>query len=122
MVERAAAVGAHVLCEKPLATTESDAWAMIDACARAGAGPLLGGFDATTARPRWGPGGDDLDAAMLEEFLEAARTGRRPHPDGEAGLRSLRIVLAAYASPRTGQPVPLPGTTEDNRVRIHPPE
>ncbi|MFH8496878.1 Gfo/Idh/MocA family protein [Streptomyces coeruleorubidus] len=83
---------------------------------------LLGGFDSTAARPRWEPGGDDLDAAMLEEFLDAARTGRRPRPDGEAGLRSLRIVLAAYASLRTGQPVPLPDRREDNPGRIHPSE
>ncbi|MFF3331757.1 Gfo/Idh/MocA family protein [Streptomyces sp. NPDC002888] len=83
---------------------------------------LLGGFDSHTARPRWEPGGDDLDAAMLEEFFDAARTGRRPRPDGEAGLRSLRVVLAAYASLRTGQPVPLPDTSEDNPVRILPPE
>ncbi|TLS47845.1 Gfo/Idh/MocA family oxidoreductase [Streptomyces montanus] len=65
---------------------------------------LLGGFDSTTGRGRWEPGGTDMDAAMLDEFLDAARTGRRPRPDGEAGLRTLRIVLAAYASLRTGRP------------------
>jgi predicted dehydrogenase len=35
-VEAVAAAGAHVLCEKPLATTVSDARAIVDSCARAG--------------------------------------------------------------------------------------
>lgn len=78
--------------------------------------PLLGGFDSATGRDRWEAGGADLDAAMLDEFLDAVRTGRRPSPDGESGLRTLRIVLAAYESLRTGQPVALSdavGTSAD---------
>ena len=36
VVELAAASGAHVLCEKPLATTAEDARAIVEACARDG--------------------------------------------------------------------------------------
>ncbi len=36
LVEMAAAAQAHVLCEKPLATTPADALAMVDACRKAG--------------------------------------------------------------------------------------
>jgi predicted dehydrogenase len=36
LVEMAAKAGAHVLCEKPLATSVDDAWAMVEACEQAG--------------------------------------------------------------------------------------
>ena len=67
---------------------------------------LLGGFDSALAADRCEPSGAGLDAAMLDEFLAAVRTGRQAGPDGAAGMRTLRIILAAYRSLRTGQPVP----------------
>ncbi|MFJ8636336.1 Gfo/Idh/MocA family protein [Streptomyces sp. NPDC093568] len=66
--------------------------------------PLLTGHNTPQATPRWEPAATDLDTAMLNSFLTAARTGQRAHPDGQAGLRTLRIVLAAYESLITGQP------------------
>ncbi|MEU0530414.1 Gfo/Idh/MocA family protein [Amycolatopsis tolypomycina] len=48
-------------------------------------------------------GGEDLDALLLKDFLGGNGAG----PDGRAALRTFRIVQAAYASARTGQPVDL---------------
>jgi predicted dehydrogenase len=63
------------------------------------AGPrLLGGERAE-------PGGEDLLALMLKDFLGP---GAGPGPDGRAALRTFRIVQAAYESAHTGQPVDLP--------------
>jgi predicted dehydrogenase len=67
--------------------------------------PAVRGLDATTGRPltlRYGP---DFDAAMLETFLAAVRTGRQPQPDLNVGLRTLSIVLAAQRSAREGRTV-----------------
>jgi 1,5-anhydro-D-fructose reductase (1,5-anhydro-D-mannitol-forming) len=54
---------------------------------------------------RWPDYGPDLDQLMLAEFLDCVRTRRRPRSDGEAGLRTLRIVVAAQRSAATGVPV-----------------
>jgi predicted dehydrogenase len=67
-------------------------------------GQAVHGFQESTRGPLrvdFGTGGDE---AMLEEFVSAIRDGRRPQPDGESGLRSLRIVARAYESLRTGAP------------------
>nr|WP_203643851.1 Gfo/Idh/MocA family oxidoreductase [Streptomyces sp. SID14478] len=53
------------------------------------------------------PYGVDLDALMLRAFLFGASS--IDVTDGEAGLRSLRIVAAAYESARTGRTVPVTG-------------
>ncbi|MFF1572330.1 Gfo/Idh/MocA family protein [Leifsonia sp. NPDC058292] len=55
--------------------------------------------------PVWTGTGDDLDAAMLGEFLHAVREGRPAVPGGDVGVRTLQIVAAAQASAATGQPV-----------------
>ncbi|MEU9233196.1 Gfo/Idh/MocA family protein [Streptomyces subrutilus] len=72
---------------------------------------LLGGFDAATDGERWEPGGADLYAVMLGEFVAAVGTGQPLGPDGAAGLRTLRIIEAARASARTGQPVDMTAPT-----------
>lgn len=51
--------------------------------------------------------GEDLNRRLLEAFLEGVRSGEAPQPDGEVGLRTLRIVAAAQESAATGVPVPL---------------
>lgn len=65
----------------------------------------VSGYDADG--PIWESIGDDLDGAMISEFLSAIRAGRTPQPDGQVGLRTQEIVAAARESSRTGQPVSL---------------
>lgn len=82
-----------------LRLTGEDGIADMDAFAQA-----VHGFSESRRAPLrldFGAGGD---GAMLDEFLSAIRDGRRPQPDGESGLRSLRIVERAYESARTGEP------------------
>ena len=77
--------------------------------------PHVGGTDATGEV--FLPVGGNLDALMLAEFLNAVRLtgpavpGRPPttipQPDGNVGLRTLRIVDAARRSALSGQPVDL---------------
>jgi predicted dehydrogenase len=75
--------------------------------------PRVGGTDA--GGEVYLPVGADLDGLMVATFLEAvAASGRpvpgtppavRPQPDGQVGVRTLRIVDAARRSAATGQPV-----------------
>jgi predicted dehydrogenase len=75
-------------------------------------GQLLGGFDAAAGRERWETEEGALRAEALGRFLDAASgaAGGAAHglPDGAAGLRVLRILLAARHSARTGRPGPEP--------------
>jgi 1,5-anhydro-D-fructose reductase (1,5-anhydro-D-mannitol-forming) len=85
--------GVQVQLVGETATVEMDAF-----------GQLVSGFD---ERRRQGVAlswGTNLDEALLRAFLFGADDGAVPVADGEAGLRSLKIALAAYASMRSGQP------------------
>lgn len=55
----------------------------------------------------WFPYGVDPDQAMINAFLDAVAGGQAPEPDGRSGLRTVRIVQAAYESIRTGSTVTL---------------
>jgi predicted dehydrogenase len=55
----------------------------------------------------WFPYGIDPDQAMINGFLDAVAEGVAPAPDGRSGLRTVRIVQAAYESARTGRAVSL---------------
>lgn len=58
----------------------------------------------------WAGYGPDLNAAMLTDFLTlCAGQGEGHGADWAAGHETLKVVLAAYASERTGQPVRLDG-------------
>lgn len=43
----------------------------------------------------------------LEEFIKSIQSGKPPYADGEIGLRSIEIPIAAEKSIKTGQPVDL---------------
>lgn len=68
-------------------------------------GQLVSGWDEAARLPLALPWGSNLDRDLLEAFL----FGRSPTgvtvADGEAGVRSLRVALAAEESARTGSPV-----------------
>jgi predicted dehydrogenase len=55
------------------------------------------------------PFGVDVDAVMLEAFLESVRAGEAipPVADGEDGLRALEVALAGYAAAKAHSPVTL---------------
>ncbi|MCZ2402888.1 Gfo/Idh/MocA family oxidoreductase [Paenarthrobacter sp. Z7-10] len=73
----------------------------------------VGGYDSRGAL--WLPFGADLDALMLERFLDMVQTGDMTGADGRGGLRTVQIVNAAQESARTGQPVRL--RSEERTVR-----
>lgn len=67
--------------------------------------PHVGGY--AEDGPVWQSTGDDLDEAMLAEFIASVREGRQPRTDGSVGLRTLRVADAARRSAATGEVVTL---------------
>lgn len=67
----------------------------------------VGGFSEQGPKGVWLGCGVDLDRLMLNAFIEGVRSGIAPQPDGEVGLRTLRIVAAAQESAATGEVVAL---------------
>lgn len=64
-------------------------------------------FDDRDGRLSWPSYGAGLNTLLLDEFLRAVRTGTQGQPDGVAGLRTLRLVAAAYRSANSGMPEPI---------------
>lgn len=58
-------------------------------------------------RARWAFWGSDSDQAMVDEFAACIRENRPPLISGEDGVKALEVVLAAYRSAETGEPVAL---------------
>lgn len=68
-------------------------------------------YDDGLGRMRWLDSGTDLDALMLDAFLTGVRGARQVQPDGAVGYRTLQVVLAAYESAASGEPVTLSGSS-----------
>lgn len=67
--------------------------------------PSVRGLEAASGRSVVLPYGPDFDAAMLETFVSAVRSGEQPQPDAAVGLRTLAVVLAAQESAASGETV-----------------
>jgi predicted dehydrogenase len=66
-----------------------------------------------SGREKWLPGGVDLDALMLDAYLDAVRTGRPVAPSVHSGARSARVASLGYSS------LSQPGSTpEDSRREV----
>lgn len=62
-------------------------------------------YEGQQERPAWHYWGSDPNQGMIDEFFASIREQRVPLITGEDGLAALKVVLAAYESARTHQPV-----------------
>lgn len=65
----------------------------------------LNRFVQDPAANNWIFWGSDLNQGLVEEFVSAISLGRQPNVTGQDGYHALAIVLAAYESATSGQPV-----------------
>jgi predicted dehydrogenase len=65
-------------------------------------------YSEAAGRPSLGYWGSDSNQAMIDSFAACIREGRTPAVTGIDGYRASEIVIAAYRSVQTGQPVRLP--------------
>lgn len=56
-------------------------------------------------RPSWAFWGSDPNVGMIEDFVASIREARTARVTGLDGFKAVEVVLAAYESVRTGQPV-----------------
>ena len=77
------------------------------------------GYSQLEGSPVWLDYGPNLDASMMEAFLQVVRTGAQPPVDGRGGYRSMAVALAALESARTGTavdiaPLPWSGSSQNS--------
>lgn len=60
-----------------------------------------------TGKTQWVSYGSDIDRGLMADFVDMVRSERAPSITGADGLAALAVALAAYASARRGEPVPL---------------
>jgi predicted dehydrogenase len=115
---QAAALGVHVLVEKPIEKSLDAGRRLDEACRRAGVklGRLIRCSIATYVVPFADISPAPVSALPLEpfrlqhqDFVDAARTGREPVVTGRDGLRTLALVSAVYESARLQKPVDIVG-------------
>lgn len=56
---------------------------------------------------KWIGWGDDMDAGLIEDFVNSVKEGKPPLATGHAGLKAVEVALAAYESFDKKRPVKL---------------
>lgn len=54
---------------------------------------------------KWNFWGDDMDKALVTDFITSVREGKSPSITGEDGFKALNVALAAYESSEKKEPV-----------------